>query len=325
MKAPKLPTSLSEAWSGGFALPTPGWTSCVTASGGTVLAAGEQLYLLRRGATTLGTRELPAGIGDAVAVGVDPRRRDRMVVVCAFGLVIFDGPSLAVARNRDTETEFAELAWGPATSKRGSDLYILRNDDAVLRLSPGVEGFDELDLPPVVAMTSDEKGQLTYASFDEDDWSLDVHVHASSGLELRHTVEAPAVMEGVYLARAGSALAVGVENDRVWLTRCVTESGLSRVEALSGGPVTFEGTDTASALFGVNIEEKMTGLIRVDANGDATRIGELGVRDSEKTPPDVQQLAWDSTRKTLWAAAGAAGLLSSTAPGNPPPGAGALS
>jgi hypothetical protein len=69
----------------------------------------------------------------------------------------------------------------------------------------------------------------------------------------------------------------------------------------------------------------MTGLIRVEAGGAATRIGELSVPEPEKGVAVVRQLAWDEARKTLWAAAGAAGLLASTAPGNPVPGAGALS
>jgi len=325
MKAPKLPSSLSDVWPGGFAVPNPCWIRSVAAAGGTVLAGGEQIYLLRPGATRFASRPLPTGVGDAVAVGVDPRCRGRMAVACAYGLVLFEGKNLAVARTLDRASEFAEVAWGPATGKRGSDLYILNTVGTVLRLSPGAPGFEQLDLPPVRAMTCDEKGQLTYACFDEDDWSLDVHVHTESGLEITHVLEAPAAMSYVYLARAGEALAVGFEDGGVWLTRRVTEPRLSCVESLSGGPVAFQGPDAAGALFGLKIEEKVRGLIRVDANGAAARIGELEMPETEKLRRGVEQLAWDATRKTLWAAVGRAGVLASTAPGAPLPGAGVLS
>ncbi len=300
-------------------------SAAVAAAGGTVLAGGERIYLLRPGATRFATREIPDGIGDAIAVGVDPRCRKRMAVACAFGLVIFEGDALAVARSRDTATEFVELAWGRAAGKRGSDLYLLRNDETVLRFSPGSRGFDELELPPVRALASDEKGELTYACFDEDDWSLDVHVHTTTGLEVTHTLDAPPDMAGVYLARLGDALAVGVEHDRVWLTRRVTEPKLSCVETLSGGPVAFEGPEGAGALFGLSIEETMTGLVRVDKDGAATRIAEFGGPPTIKETGGVHQLVWDATRRTLWAAAGSAGVLSSTAPGSPVPAAGVLS
>jgi hypothetical protein len=139
-----------------------------------------------------------------------------MVVACTYGLAIFESEKLAVAQNGDTSSEFMELAWGPATGKRGSELYILKDDGTVLRLLPGIPNFDELELPPVRAMTSDEKGQLTYACFDEDDWSLGLHVHRDGGLELTHNLEASAVITDVYLARMGDALAVGFKDDRVF-------------------------------------------------------------------------------------------------------------
>jgi hypothetical protein len=166
-----------------------------------------------------------------------------MVVACTFGLIIFEGDNLAVARSPDTSSEFLELAWGPTTGKRGSELYLLQ-DETVLRLMPRSEGFDELDLPPIRAIASDEKERLTYACLDEDDWSLDVHVDAGS-LQVRHTVEAPATMSSVCLARMGGALAVGFESGEVYLTRRVTESGVPRVEVLCGEAVAFQGPDGA--------------------------------------------------------------------------------
>jgi hypothetical protein len=123
----------------------------------------------------------------------------------------------------------------------------------------------------------------------------------------------------------GDALAVGFGGEKVWLTRRLTEPKMMCVEALSGGPLAFEGPDAASALFGVSIGETVTSLMRVDASGVATSIGEFGVPEAEKGITRVHQLAWDATRKTLWAAVGKAGVLSSTAPGAPVPGAATLS
>jgi hypothetical protein len=249
-----------------------------------------------------------------------------MVVVGPFGLAIFDGAELAVASSRERTLEFVELAWGPASVK-GSDLYLLTDQETVLRVKAGAESFEELELPPVTAITSDEKGRIVYACVDEDDWTLDVHLFADPDLEVRHSVEAPAVMSDAYLAVQGGALAIGFPRDKVWLTRTVAKPHLACVEELSGGPVVFDGPGGHGALFGVAIEGNVTGLLRVAPDGTVARIGELGISgaDASAAPGLVRQLAWDATRKTLWAAAGSAGVLSSTAPGAPAPGAGTAS
>jgi hypothetical protein len=62
----------------------------------------------------------------------------------------------------------------------------------------------------------------------------------------------------------------------------------------------------------------------MDSAGTALRIAEI--KAAAGAGPHVEQLAWDASRQTLWAAAGEAGLLCSTAPGAKLPfDAGALS
>jgi hypothetical protein len=93
---------------------------------------------------------------------------------------------------------------------------------------------------------------------------------------------------------------------------------------LGGGPVAFQGTEDNAALFGVDEEEGAAGIVRMDSAGTALRIAEIHAAGG--AGPRIERLAWDASRHTLWAAAGEASLLCSTAPGAKVPfGAGTLS
>jgi hypothetical protein len=97
--------------------------------------------------------------------------------------------------------------------------------------------------------------------------------------------------------------------------------------ATGGGTVVAAGNQGCvggAAVFGVTHEKGRSGILRIDAQGNAMRIGEI--EGAEDPGPRIWGFAWDASRHTLWSAAGDAGLVHSTAPGAKPPfGAGALS
>jgi hypothetical protein len=196
---------------------------------------------------------------------------------------------------------------------------VLLDDGVVQCFLPETQGVETLDFPEVQAMASNEAGGLVYACFDEERWELDVYlmVDPKSGRYFRRSVEAPATMSDVRLAVAGEAIAVSLEFGEVWLTRGGEEPFLKVEGLLGGGPVAFQGTRRDAALFGAAREDGVDAIVRVDAEGRADRIAEIDTPADE--PPVLRRFAWDETRKTLWTAAGRAGLLCSTAPGARPP------
>jgi hypothetical protein len=187
MTKPSLPRSLSQTWPGGFVFEGPRLITRVAAGAGSVLAAGDALYLLSPGATSFGRREIPPDVGDVVAVAVEPRRSARLAVAGMDAVLIFDGKRVDRVHLAGQGVEVSELAW--ALSDRGDalHLYALLSDGTVLRLAPGTGDIDELELPPVDAIAADEAGELVFACYNEGCWSLDIYTrggHLHEGREL---------------------------------------------------------------------------------------------------------------------------------------------
>jgi len=326
-----LPRLASDSWAGAFAVGSPEYTACIAAGAGTVLAATERMYLLRPGAAGLLARDTPEGMGDVVAVAVEARRPARFAVAGVDSLAIFDGDAVAFVRFPEDHGEPKDLAWGPAgAGDPRTTLYVGFDTGMLLRLVPEGGDFEQLALPGAVdvavkarALASDEAGGLAFACFDEQDWNLDVWMltDATEWSWLRRSVVAPSFVSGVEIAVAGMAAAVSFERGGVWITRA-KEQEFAEVEALrGGGPIAFEGAAADAALFcAVPDGADAQAIVRVDAAGDAARIGEITAKDNDLSPLlPIRALAWDATRRTLWSAAGRAGVLRSTAPGAPPP------
>jgi hypothetical protein len=312
---------LSEAWPGGFVFDRARLVTHVAAGAGTVLAAGDAPYLLRPGATSFGRREIPPDLGDVAAIAVEPRRPSRLAVAGVGSVLIFDGERVDRMRLRDPEAEVDKLAWGLSGTGDALALYALLNDGALLRIEPQTGGIDELELPPVDAIATDEAGNLVFACFDEESWCLDIHTRGERWLRC---VEAPNAMSTVELAVAGQTVAVSFLLGGVWASRGLREPFVEVGALLGGGPIAFQWTEGQAAVFGVDTDESAAGIVRVDSAGTALRIAEIHATGG--AGPRIGRLAWDASRQTLWAAAGEAGLLCSTAPGAKVPfGAGALS
>src|SRR6202034_4327791 len=73
MNKPRLPTSLSKAWPGGFALRAPQTAYRISAAKGSVLAGDTHLWMMPPGASSFLKGSTPEGMGDALAVAVEPR------------------------------------------------------------------------------------------------------------------------------------------------------------------------------------------------------------------------------------------------------------
>jgi hypothetical protein len=119
------------------------------------------------------------------------------------------------------------------------------------------------------------------------------------------------------------------------MTRNVREQPFVEIDRLPGGKsdgdgdagrlhvaLAFGGNSADAALFAaVKQTPRRSGIARIDAAGRQERIVELTV-ESDDAPTggaSIEAMVWDETRRTLWCAAGHAGLMCSTEPGAPPP------
>jgi hypothetical protein len=311
------------------------YTSSISAAGGTVVAATEAIYCMRAGATRLELLSLPPGHGDVVAVAVEPRRPgrpSRIAVATFLELHMLGDTGGCTVKLPDDHGEIVSLMWAPRVIN-GELLVCLhvRCTEKRLLLVPddGPMGtIIENDWPAeeLAAMATDGAGNVAYAVMDEDDGHLHVCFQSDvrSDTWLVRSVPAPDVMRGVELAVAGTAVAVSFKDGDggVWITRDMRELHFEELEGGQGGPLAFEGTSADAALFAA-VKETPTrsAIVRVDARGRRERIAELEIEVEGGEPPSgpmIHAMVWDATRRTLWSAAGRAGLLCSTAPGAPP-------
>jgi hypothetical protein len=339
---PRLPTHAADAWGGGLVLAKPEYLASVAAVDGTVVAATEHIYLLRPGATKFKMRDMPDGAGDALAVAVEPRRKggvSRFAVAGIDSLHIFDGHGVASVRFPEDHGEVRQLLWAPDVfgDAPGQVLYLLL-DDRAMQLVPGGGPFGtfvelEGDIADAYAITTDQNGGFAYACLDEESSELDVWFLADHKTRIWHrrSIETPNCFWSARLAIAGKSVAVSFDNEGIWLSRGLESHPFEELEELRDavpegeqgglGAIAFEGAgDDAPLLAAIADSPTSLHVSRVDAHGRATRIAEAGVEGpGGEVPWGVREIAWDATRRTLWSAAGPAGLLCTTAPGAPHP------
>ena len=290
---PSLPRYGADAWIGGFTIHPPEYTASISAATGSVVAATERIYLLRPGATSFHSRDLPQGMGDAVCVAAEPRRPgspSRFAVATMDALHIYDGNGVASVKFPEDHGEVEQILWAPdiLRGKPTCVLYV-RFADFILELVPDGSRFGDLvrlegDVEGALTMASDHTG-LAFARFDDDSWDLDVFFVARGKLEqwYRRSLEAPSFFCGAQLAVAGKSVAVSFDQAGVWLTRDVTEQPFTEVEELrgrldpdeggGGAAIAFEGAADDAALFGAVRDSVTTQhIVRVDAGGRALRI-----------------------------------------------------
>lgn len=318
MKQWRLPSDKSAAWNGGFVVANPRSVRSIGVGQGTVVGAGEALYLLRPGAA--GFLMSATETGDYVTVAVEPRRSGRIALAGIASLTLLEGRATARVGFPPKHPEPVELAWGPSADGTPGGLHVLFDDGQLLRLVRGARPdekpvFEEMAVPPVRAMAADEAGTLAFACFDDERWELDVYVleDARDGTCSRRTIDAPGFVGDVHLAVAGGAAAVSFEEGPTWISRDADGPFREVAEGTTGGPVTFQGSASDAALFSVARTRESDSILRIEPGGAVTCIGEMERTDGPLPP--ISQLAWDASRRSLWVAAGNAGILVATTPG----------
>jgi hypothetical protein len=342
-----LPRHRSGAWSGGLVVESPVYTASIAAGAGTVVAATECIYRLRSGATQFQMRDNPKGFGDVVAVAVEPRasgRPARFAAATMGAVHLFDGEGVASVRFPEDHGEVHDVLWVPRVVEGGSvvDCLHVFFDDFRLVLVPDGSPLGALVRSPwpserIDAIATDGAGGLAYARYDGDCDELEVFVPIDLAADEWGSLHCPVdSFFGAKLAIAGDAVAVSFERGGVWLTRNIKEREFVELEELrgldpvkggdGGGAIAFEGAGSDAALFAVIREtHQRSAIVRVDAPGRHERIaevemtveGEDGDADALGSLPMIRAMAWDATRRTLWSAAGRAGVMYSTAPGAP--------
>lgn len=347
-KSRSLPRHRSDAWAGGFAISAPVYTASISAAGGTVVAATERLYRIRPGTTRWQWHDFPDGHGDVTCVAVEPRRPGRPTRFAYAALPrtlhIGDGEDdVSIDLPLDEGEEIHGMMWAPRAN--GGDPTMLLHlwlGDRVLRLLPDEDGpvhRFEGDFWPsdsqkgeVCAMASDGKGGVAFGVFDQENWDVDVWVleDLANSIGIRRSIEAPSSATRTRLAVAGTAVAVALETDGgVWISRKPREPFV-RIDALgaSRAVLAFGGTSEDAPLFAALQETPdRSVIVRIDAEGRQERIAELSAEGEPAAASDdvpvarvsIEEMAWDETRRTLWCAAGRAGILGSTEPGSPVP------
>lgn len=346
-RIPSLPKRTADAWRGGLVFDAPVYTTSIAASNGTVLAATERIYRLARGDTRWGWGEVLEGHGAVTAVAVEPRRAGKpgRIVAATFGaLHFFDGEGVITQPLPEGLTEVHEMMWAPRAGALDPTMCLYLNfGDKVMRLLPdegnGPQTFEGKFWPndrpddEIRGMACDGDRGVAYGSLDEEYHALDVWalIDFDENMWGRRSVPAPNFFCGARLAVAGRAVAVAFDYvGGVWLTRDIKEQDFVELEAFRadeddpvsydrGAALAFEGSSPDAALFvAANETAQRAAIARVDATGRVERIGELETSE-ESGVRLIHQMVWDETRRTLWSAAGRAGVLGSTAPGAPVP------
>jgi hypothetical protein len=321
MTLPPLPSRAADAWEIGPAFENRGTIFGVSAHAGRVLVGGDGLHRLRAGAQGWQHRKLPPRISAAWTVAQEPWAPWRQAVASEEGVAVFLGNEgtgrIAHLRPADDDVYVTNLAWGRAGGR--SALFVNWNNGEVLRVFPEKGEKDTLDLPYIAGLAGDSNGSVAMVASE----SACVYViDGGEGARFRAVEEVPqewrdaaAEDDGVpfHLAVAGKAVALSFGWAGAFVTRDVESLPFEKCEPLSlAGALAFEGASPDAALFGALATEAFTTVVRVDASGQAVRLGDMSPVSGRAFPFD--ELAWDATRHRLFAVHRQAGLVVVTAP-----------
>jgi len=320
MALPPLPANKADTWEIGPAFDNEGSIMSVSASAGRVLVGGSELRRMRAGDQGWQKREVPARIGVVWKVAQEPRAPWRQAVASESGVAIFLGKEgdgrIAHIRPVAEHVYVTNLAWGRAGQK--SVLFVLWDNGEVVRLVPEEGKQETLALPPMAALAADGSGSVAMLAWEE----LRVYVTDGSPRFLFRRIDftqdwyetlPDPIEDPMHLAVAGKAVALSIGWTGAWVTRQLETMPFEKSEPLAlAGALAFEGSSPDAALFGAVNDEAKTSVVRVDASGAAVRVGDLLVDQGRTYPFD--EMAWDSTRRRLFAVHRQAGLVVATAP-----------
>lgn len=314
MAKPRLPSDPSQTWEVGFLFEQARPVRCVDVRNGMVIAGGDQLYLLRPGQEHIRYRDIPLDIGEVHLAAVEQRGERR------YAFASQDMVALFVRRNNEDQIlrirpnprgpVARHLVW--AGTAGPCALYVLWDDGTLARLKADLSDMETLKLPAMGALAADDTGIVAMVSF-----APEPRVFVSDDgeqLEFRPLPIAPPEEPAqVFLAVAGTAVAVSFGGEAPMLSRGLDDPFVP-CEALAGaGPLAFEGSSPEAALFGAVSSGAEGWIARVERSGAAMCTAEFGT-DGGGPPVEIASLAWDASRHKLWAASPQAGILTSVAP-----------
>ena len=321
MPLPPLPTHQADTWEMGPAFEKTGSILSVSAHAGRVFAGGTELRRQRAGDQGWQRRGMPPEVGVAWKVAQEPAAPWRQAMSHEEGVTIFLGKEgtgrIARVLPARRDVYVTNLAWG-RLGKRWV-LYVLWDDGEVVYMDPDAATTEVLGpLPPMAALAGDGAGSIAMLAWEQ------TRVYVSDGspqivyrpIELeRGWYEAlPAMIEApMHLAVAGKAVALSVGWEGAFLTRDVVNTPFSKCEPLSlAGALAFGGASADAPLFGAVHNEALSSIVRVDATGQAMRIGDLLPDKGAALPFD--EIAWDTSRRSLFAVHRQGGLVVARAP-----------
>jgi len=320
-KLPPLPTRTADAWELSPAFEKTDPIFSVSAHAGRVLVGGSLgLHRLRAGDLQWQHRDLPGGVSSAWKVALEPWAPWRAAVGCEEGLAIFLGPEgggrIAHVRPKGERVDVRDIAWG-RVGKRAV-LYVVWENGELARLYPETQEQEVLDVPDVGALATDGSGSV--AMFDWEQWRVfladpqgNMRFRAPEFSKewyesLPDPIDVPA-----HLAVAGRAVAFSIGWHGAFLSRDIDTEPLVRCEPLGlAGALAFEGRTSDAALLAAPDGESASSIVRVDASGHATRVGDMLPVSGAAVPFD--QIAWDDSRKKLFCVHRQAGVVVATAP-----------
>jgi len=319
MTLPPLPARPSDGWELGPAFEKSSPIYSVSAHAGRVLVGASGLYRLRAGAQGWQHREVPEH-GGAWKVAQEPWAPWRQAMASEEGIAILVGKEgegrIAHIRPKDPENYVANLAWGRVGSR--SALFALWENGEVMRIYPDKGKHEILGLPEMLALAADSRGTLAMLAHE----GMAVYLMDGGPKAQFRAVEPPqdwldALPDPMdmpfHIAVAGKAVAVSVGWEGAFVTRDLVAQPFVKSEPLaSAGALAFEGTSSDAALYGVILTDAMTSIVRVDASGQAVRIGDVLPEKGPACPFD--EIAWDESRRRLFAVHRQAGLVVATAP-----------
>lgn len=315
MSRPRLPARAGDAWDCGFLFDSARDVRSVSCRGGIVVAGGDEMYLLRPGAEKMASRSPPLDIGPIRVVAAEPRAPWRYAVASDELVAVFyknkQGDQILRLRCNPPGPAATHLAWGRIGG--ASTLYVRWDDGAILRVAPDMSGGEALDIPAMDAIAADQTGNLALISFEPGEArayvTRDGEALAFRPLPDGLTVEPE---QRVYLAVADAAVAFSIGDGGAFVSRGKEAPFVASEPLAQAGPLEFEGSSSDAALFGAANDAKGISFLRVDPDGDALLIAELGSDDGPA--PELVGLGWDASRRVLWGVSPHMGLVTCTAP-----------
>jgi hypothetical protein len=313
MARPPLPTDPRDTWSPTFWKTPSQYVGALSSGGGRIVAGGEQLYLLRAGNQNLAVRDLGADMGPILAVAVEPRPPWRIAVAHELGGVhILVGDAwIKIRRAKPADTTLAtHVAWGTNPTA----LCVRWEDGEFARFSGNrlqtLDSFESLD--PVDGLAADDRGVVALVRLEGP--TPIAGTLRGNKFDFRLLPIECDEPRDVHVAVAGDAIAVALDDSGAWLSRSQDEAFAACAPLATACTIAFEGTATDAALFGAVTFSSTRSFVRVDASGAAVRVADIEAEGSDE-PANVSALAWDASRKTLWAASTTVGLIAIKAPG----------